>query len=145
MHAAMATVCFVKGEDSFTANRRDDGIIRTDRPKDLGKIIGKCREAIPAEDDERAHCSEPQFLAESEHVESPFNSGLRRILSLKEILDHFCEIRCGHCHKSSFFLVLVRLTRFRVGKRNCRVAAMAGMALARPPAVRSVEYAYLAR
>ena len=72
-------------------------------PEDLGKVIGTRRETIPAKNDESAHCSQPQFLAESEHVESPFNSGLRCILSLREILDHYSEMRCGHCHKTSFF------------------------------------------
>jgi hypothetical protein len=71
----MAAICLVKGEDTFAANRRDDGVIGTDRPKDLCKVVGTRRETIPAKNDEGAHCSEPKFFAESEHVESPLAVG----------------------------------------------------------------------
>jgi hypothetical protein len=37
----MGAIGFIKGEDSFTANSGDDGIIGPDWPKDLGKILGK--------------------------------------------------------------------------------------------------------
>jgi hypothetical protein len=105
VHTAMAAICLVKGEHTFAADRRDNWVIGTDRPKDLCKVIGTCRETLPAKKDESAHCSKPQFLAESEHVEPPFSFGLRRILSLRAILDHSSEIRCGHCHNTSLFFV----------------------------------------
>jgi hypothetical protein len=59
MHAALAAVRLVKSEDTFAANRRDDGVIWADRPKGLCKIVGTRRETIPTKNDEGAHCSEP--------------------------------------------------------------------------------------
>jgi hypothetical protein len=41
VHNAMAAIGLVEGENSFAANRRDDGVIRTDGPEHLRGISGK--------------------------------------------------------------------------------------------------------
>jgi hypothetical protein len=71
----MPAACLVKGEDTLAANRRDDGMIGTDRPQDLCHISGTCRQTRPAKTEENAHGGETQFLAKSEHVESPLTVG----------------------------------------------------------------------
>jgi hypothetical protein len=54
----MAAIRFVKGEDTLATNRRDDGIVGTDRSQDLGNISGTCGETIPAKNDETGDCGQ---------------------------------------------------------------------------------------
>jgi hypothetical protein len=58
VHAAIAAVRFVKGEDALATNRRDDGVVRTDRAQDLCDVAGTRGETIPAKNDETGDCSQ---------------------------------------------------------------------------------------
>ena len=96
---AMATTRLVERDDALTANRREDGLVRPDRPQVLSKVFGSCRET-GGEGNESTRRSEPQEPASTErkHRKSPSKHRPKTILSLKESLAHFGKKRCGVCH-----------------------------------------------
>jgi hypothetical protein len=47
----MAAVGLVKGDDALAANGREDGLIRPDRAKVLGKFFGVCGNSNSSQDD----------------------------------------------------------------------------------------------
>ena len=89
----------VERDDALIANRREDGLVRPDRPEVLGKFIGTCGET-GGEDDENTRRSEPKEPASTEHGHhrSPSKHRPKTILSLKESLARLSKKRCGFCH-----------------------------------------------
>jgi hypothetical protein len=61
----MATTRFVERDDALTADRREDRLVRPDRPQVLSKVFGSCRET-GGEGNESTHRSDPQEPASTE-------------------------------------------------------------------------------
>src|SRR5680860_1414661 len=87
VHTAVATICLVKGDNALAANRRENGLVRPDRPKVLRKFIGECGNTRYGQG-EGACRSEPQEPVSSEriHRKSPSRLRPKTILSLRRFL-----------------------------------------------------------
>src|SRR5262245_26684604 len=74
VHAAVVAAGLVEGDDALTANRREDGFVRTDRSKVLCKLLGVGRGTCCCEGKGRNRAQAP-FPYERIHCKSPSRLG----------------------------------------------------------------------
>jgi hypothetical protein len=85
--SAMAVVWLIERYDALVAKRRQNWLMRPNRPQVLYKFIGSCRETDGSEGDENTRRGDPQAppSLESVHCRSPSKHRLKTILSLKRV------------------------------------------------------------